>query len=149
ERDRVLDFFCGSGTTLAAAHKLGRRWCGVEVGHHFDDILLPRMKRVLAGDSSGISRDIEANSRGFFKYVRLESYEDALNNLEWKRTDQQGSLLEQDDDLREQYVLSYMLDVESRGSQSLLNVESFRNPNQYNLRIERNGETQLVNVDLV
>ncbi len=42
-----------------------------------------------------------------------------------------------------------MLDVESRGSQSLLNVESFRNPDQYKLRVERNGETQLVNVDLV
>ena len=42
-----------------------------------------------------------------------------------------------------------MLDVESRGSRSLLNVESFRNPDQYKLRVERNGETQLVNVDLV
>ncbi len=42
-----------------------------------------------------------------------------------------------------------MLDVESRGSQSLLNVEAFRNPYEYKLRVERNGETQLVNVDLV
>ena len=41
------------------------------------------------------------------------------------------------------------LDVESRGSQSLLNVEAFRNPDEYKLRVERNGETQLVNVDLV
>lgn len=83
------------------------------------------------------------------KYIYLESYEDALNNLELKRTDQQTLLLEQDDNLREQYVLSYMLDVESRGSQLLLNVESFRNPDQYKLRVERNGETQLVNVDLI
>lgn len=45
--------------------------------------------------------------------------------------------------------LSYMLDVESRGSQSLLNVEQFRNPDEYKLWVERNGETQLVNVDLV
>jgi adenine-specific DNA-methyltransferase len=51
--------------------------------------------------------------------------------------------------MREQYTLSYMLDVESRGSQSLLNVEAFRNPDEYKLRVERNGETQLVNVDLV
>jgi adenine-specific DNA-methyltransferase len=83
------------------------------------------------------------------KVIHLESYEDALNNLELKRTSQQASLLEQDDDLREQYTLSYMLDVESRGSQSLLNVESFHNPDQYKLKVERNGETQLVNVDLV
>jgi len=51
--------------------------------------------------------------------------------------------------LHEQYILSYMLDVESRGSQSLLNVDGFRNPNEYKLKVERNGETQLVNVDLV
>ena len=42
-----------------------------------------------------------------------------------------------------------MLDVEARGSQSLLNIQQFRNPDQYKLRAERSGETQLVNVDLV
>jgi adenine-specific DNA-methyltransferase len=42
-----------------------------------------------------------------------------------------------------------MLDVESRGSQSLLNVENFRRPDRYKLKVERNGESQLVNVDLV
>ena len=84
-----------------------------------------------------------------FKYIRLESYEDALNNLELKQTPQQAFAFDGDKDLREQYVLSYMLDVESRGSQSLLNIEAFRNPDQYKLKVERNGETQFVNVDLV
>ena len=42
-----------------------------------------------------------------------------------------------------------MLDIESRGSQSLLNVDGFRNPDEYKLKVEREGETQLVNVDLV
>ena len=83
------------------------------------------------------------------KYIRLESYEDALNNLDLKRSEQQGMFLDADAEMREQYTLSYMLDVESRGSQSLLNVEAFRNPDEYKLRVERNGETQLVNVDLV
>src|SRR5262249_51218856 len=82
-------------------------------------------------------------------YLRLESYEDALNNLHLKRTKQQGMFLDDNPDLREDYILSYMLDVESRGSQSLLNIEAFRNPDQYKLRLERNGETRLVNVDLV
>ena len=45
--------------------------------------------------------------------------------------------------------MSYILDVESRGSQSLLNVQAFCDPDNYKLRVERNGETQLVNVDLV
>ncbi len=58
-----------------------------------------------------------------FKYVRLESYQDAPKNLELKRTARQSSLLDADTQLREQYVRSYMLDVESRGSQTLLNVE--------------------------
>jgi adenine-specific DNA-methyltransferase len=83
------------------------------------------------------------------KYVRLESYEDTLTNLEMKRSEGQGASLYADADLREQYTLSYMLDVESRGSQSLLNIDGFRNPDQYKLRVERKGETQLVNVDLV
>ena len=84
-----------------------------------------------------------------FKYICLESYEDTLNNMELKRTPQTRVGFRGRRELREQYILSYMLDVESRGSQSLLNVEAFRNSDQYKLKVERNGETQLVNVDLV
>lgn len=73
----------------------------------------------------------------------------AIAEGQYQRTEQQTSLLETDGNLREEYVLSYMLDVESRGSPSLLNIENFRNPDQYKLKVERNGETQLVNVDLV
>src|SRR5262249_39796107 len=69
--------------------------------------------------------------------------------LELKRTDQQTTLLGASTELREQYVLSYILDVETRDSQSLLNTEGFRNPDQYKLKIERKGETKLVNIDLV
>lgn len=69
--------------------------------------------------------------------------------MELKQSAQQKLLLDQNKDLREQYILSYMLDVESRGSHSLLNVESFSKPDQYKLKVERNGQTQLVNVDLI
>ncbi len=152
----VVDFFAGSGTTGHAVIRMNREDFGrrkyvlAEVGEYFDHVLRQRIEKVVYSSEwqrgKPVSRD--GISHGF-KYLRLESYEDALNNLEMKRTDQQISLLDEDDDLREQYVLSYMLDVESRGSQSLLNVESFRNPDQYKLKVERNGETQLVNVDLV
>jgi len=153
----VLDCFGGSGTTAHATIALNRddngsrRFVVVEMGSHFDTVLLPRLKKITYSSEwrNGKPESRDEGSSSFFKYIRLESYDDALNCLEMKRTDQQASLLEQDDDLREQYVLSYMLDVESRSSQSLLNVESFRNPDEYKLRIERNGETQLVNVDLV
>ena len=139
ENDYVLDFFAGSGSTGHAAVLLSRRFLLVEMGQYFEQVLLPRMLRCVR----------EIHRPYSFKYIRLESYEDALNNLELKRTQQQASLLDADDELREQYLLSYMLDVESRGSQSLLNVDSFRDPDQYKLKVERNGETQLVNVDLV
>lgn len=90
------------------------------------------------------------------KVIRLESYEDALNNLELKRTSTQESLLDlaeskEADGFREQYMLRYMLDVESRGSQSLLNVAAFTDPTAYKLKVKRPGsdESREVNVDLI
>ena len=162
DNSTVCDFFAGSGTTGDAVIALNREDGGrrkavlVEVDEVFENVMLPRLKKCTYSPEwkdgkpvrSASPKEIERGPR-ITKYIRLESYDDALNNLEIKRTDQQGSLLAEDDDLREQYVLSYMLDVESRGSQSLLNVESFRNPDGYKLKVERNGETQLVNVDLV
>lgn len=145
----VLDYFAGSGTTGHAVLKQNsedggnRRFILVEMGHYFDQILVERICRCLHTPNQ------DKHGSGIIKYIRLESYEDALNNLELKRSNQQGMFLDADAEMREQYVLSYMLDVESRGSQSLLNVEAFRNPDEYKLRVERNGETQLVNVDLV
>ncbi|MBA2123634.1 hypothetical protein B9J78_01635 [bacterium Unc6] len=55
----ILDFFLGSGTTTAVAHKLGRKWLGVEMGEHFYSVVLPRMKKVLAYDKSGISKELK------------------------------------------------------------------------------------------
>ena len=152
----LCDFFAGSGTTVQAAIEISRqanvrmRYIAVEMGDYFDSVLLPRVLKVIHSqkwkDGKPLGRD---GSSHLVKYIRLESYDDSLNNIEMKRTDQQASLIEQDDDLGEHYLLNYMLDIESRGSQSLLNVEFFRNPDQYKLEVERNGETQLVNVDLV
>jgi adenine-specific DNA-methyltransferase len=86
-----------------------------------------------------------------FKYLRLESYDDTLNNLELKRTTSQQSLLDQSAPFKESYMLSYMLDVESRGSASLLNIDAFEDPFNYKLNIAAGsaGETKQVTVDLV
>ena len=88
EGDLVMDFFLGSGTTTAVAHKLKRKWIGVEMGEHFYTVVLPRMKKVLAYDKSGISKEKDVkekynknNAGGFFKYYELEQYEDALINI--------------------------------------------------------------------
>ena len=152
----TLDFFAGSGTALAAAQKLGRRWIGVEAANYFDEKPLRRMKNVLFGEQRGISQKCSWKGGGAFKYVRLESYEDALNNLETRRTKDQQLLLAAAeahgvDGLREQYILRYMLDVETRGSQSLLNVQAFTDPTAYKLKVKRPGsdESCEVNVDLL
>ncbi len=80
----VLDFFLGSGTTIAAAHKLGRKWIGIEMGAHFDSVVLPRMKKVLAGERSGISKQVGWRGGGFFKYFELEQYEDILRRVRYR-----------------------------------------------------------------
>jgi len=84
----ILDFFLGSGTTTAVAHKLGRKWLGVEMGEHFYTVVLPRMKKVLAYDKSGISKEVkEYQGGGFFKYYELEQYEETLANTVYEDSD--------------------------------------------------------------
>ncbi|MCD6528292.1 site-specific DNA-methyltransferase, partial [bacterium] len=94
EGDLVIDFFLGSGTTTAVAHKLGRKWLGVEMGEHFYSVVLPRMKKVLAYDKSGISKEKDVKEKynqnkagGFFKYYELEQYEDTLRKTKYEGSD--------------------------------------------------------------
>lgn len=78
----VLDFFLGSGSTIAVAHKLGRKWIGVEMGDQYNSQVLPRMKEVLSGtgqhEPCGISKEVDWQGGGFFKYYDLEQYESSL-----------------------------------------------------------------------
>jgi len=156
EGDLILDYFLGSGTAAAVAHKLRRKWIGIEMGDWLVQYAIPRMKKVLAGDRYGVSSDVDWKGGGFFGYARLESYEDTLNNLELRRTKDQQDLLDLAqaqgaDKLKEQYMLRYMLDVETRESQSLLNVAAFTDPTAYKLKVKRPGsdESREVNVDLL
>ena len=78
----IMDYFSGSGTTINTAHKLGRKWIGVEMGEHFDTVIIPRIKKTIAGVISGISKELEKEKTlkkgGIVKYYELESYEDTL-----------------------------------------------------------------------
>ena len=165
----VLDFFAGSGTTGHAVINLNREDGGrrkfilVEMGDYFDTVLLPRIKKVAFtpewkdGKPKRFATPEEAErSPRIVKVVRFESYEDALNNLDPHRTENQQRLLDDAeaqgaDGLREQYILRYMLDVETRGSQSLLNVQAFTDPTAYKLKVKRPGsdESREANVDLL
>lgn len=79
----ILDFFAGSGTTIATAHKLGRKWLGIEMGEHFYKVVIPRMKKVISGFASGISKEVEFKGGGAFRYYELESYEESLEQCEY------------------------------------------------------------------
>jgi adenine specific DNA methylase Mod len=103
EFDLVMDFFLGSGTTTATAHKLKRKWIGIEMGEHFYSVVLPRMKKVLAYDKSGISKEKdvkekynENNAGGFFKYYELEQYEEILRKAKYLEPKEQKTLFDKD-----------------------------------------------------
>jgi len=69
--DLVLDSFLGSGTTAAVAHKMGRRWIGIEMGEHAATHCLPRLQKVIDGEQGGISQTVGWNGGGSFRFMRL------------------------------------------------------------------------------
>ncbi|EIT6001529.1 site-specific DNA-methyltransferase [Salmonella enterica subsp. enterica serovar Anatum] len=71
ENDLVLDFHLGSGTTAAVAHKMGRRYIGIEQMDYINDITVPRLQKVIAGEQSGISKDVNWQGGGSFVYAEL------------------------------------------------------------------------------
>ena len=70
--DLVLDSFLGSGTTCAVAHKMGRRWIGIELGEHCNTLCIPRLSRVINGeDLTGVSKKYEWHGGGGFRFYEL------------------------------------------------------------------------------
>ena len=71
EGDLVMDSFLGSGTTAAVAHKMGRRWIGIEMGDHAKTHCAVRMKKVVDGEQGGISKTVKWNGGGGFRFYEL------------------------------------------------------------------------------
>lgn len=71
EGDWVLDSFLGSGTTAAVAHKMKRRYIGIEMGEHATTHCVPRMRRVVEGEGGGISHSVGWSGGGGFAFYRL------------------------------------------------------------------------------
>ena len=69
--DLVLDSFLGSGTTAAVAHKMGRRYIGIEMGEHAVSHCVPRLRKVIAGEQGGISKSVNWQGGGGFRFYRL------------------------------------------------------------------------------
>jgi adenine-specific DNA-methyltransferase len=151
----VLDYFGGSGTTGHATINLNREDGGrrkfilVEMADYFDTVLLPRIKKVTFspewkdGKPKRMATAEEAErSPRIVKVIRLESYEDALNNIAFDDPSGQQAMQFED------YLLQYMLKWETRHSETLLNVEQLTKPFSYQLHIHRDGETRTQAVDL-
>ncbi|MGL2799065.1 site-specific DNA-methyltransferase [Helicobacter pylori] len=111
ENDLVLDFFAGSGTTCAVAHKMKRKYIGIEMGEHFDSVILPRLKKVIGGFKSGAAK--EFNGGGVVKVYELESYEEILRKIKYEDKIKPLAYDEQYSDLVECKNESYTLNVEA------------------------------------
>ncbi|OOP86925.1 site-specific DNA-methyltransferase [Helicobacter pylori] len=109
ENSIILDFFAGSGTTCAVAHKLKRKYIGIEMGEHFDSVILPRLKKVIGGFKSGAAK--EFNGGGVVKVYALESYEEILRKIKYEDNDKPLAYDEQYSDLVECKNESYTLNL--------------------------------------
>jgi len=156
----VLDCFGGSGSTAHAVittnqlDRGNRKYVVVEMGQHFETIIVPRVKKVVYSThwKEGKPQSRDSGISHAFKILRLESYEDTLNNLNLNRTpDQDAALKKAEAWQRNEYMLNYFLDLESVGSKSLLDVAAFRDPSAYKLQIATSsvGETKETPVDLM
>lgn len=140
----VLDYFAGSGTTGHAVINLNRedngnrRFYLVEMGNYFDEVTLGRIKKVLycSDWKGGSPKRRTGGLSAILKYQRLESYEDTLNNLVLSESFQSYHAQTR---VFEDYLLKYFLDKETVGSPSLLNVESFNDPEEYYLKVKQPG----------
>lgn len=76
--DLVLDFFVGSGTTAAVAHKMGRRWIGIEQMDYVDGVTLTRLKKVIEGEPGGVSSSVGWSGGGSFIRAELMTLNERL-----------------------------------------------------------------------
>jgi adenine-specific DNA-methyltransferase len=136
----VLDYFAGSGTTFHALQLLNKREKSkrkgilIEQGWYVYSVIIPRIKKVAYTFdwNNGIPENGSMNGLGvFFKYQRLEQYEEALENIAFTASkDAQQQALQFD-----QYIPKYMLEFETKNSQTLVNTEAMKNPWDYKLKV--------------
>ena len=161
----ILDYYGGSGTTAHATIALNREDNGnrkyilVEQGEYFDTVIKPRIQKVVYSADWKEGKPIDPNSgiSHCLKVVKLESYEDTLNNLELVRKGAQQTLLAEqqtstkpdDQNAYSDYLMHYMLELESKDS--LLNVKDFLKPFSYQMNITTDsaGAFERKNIDLV
>ncbi len=153
ENGIILDYFAGSGTTAHAVINMNRKFGGnrkyilCEMGNYFRTATKPRIEKVIYSEDWRDGKPVSRKGISqCFKYIRLEQYEDTLNNLV---VAQPANLFNTADDttFKESYMLGYMMDTETRGS--LFNVEWFVNPFAMTLKTTKDNELVETAVDMV
>ena len=145
----VIDYFAGSGTTGHAVIELNRQDNGnrkyilVEMGEYFSTATHPRVKKAVYSPEwkNGIPQRRDSGVSHIMKYMRLESYEDALSNISLDKKEGLSMMF------GDQYLINYMLDIEAKGS--LLNLEAFNSPFDYEMKITEKNECRPRKVDIV
>ena len=133
EGDLVLDFHLGSGTTAAVAHKMNRQYIGIEQMDYIENITVERMKKVIAGEQGGISKDVNWQGGGSLVYCELKNdAEDFKNNvIESQST---GDLIELFNLAKKSSFLSYRVEPKKLNEKEFLEL-SFAEQKQLLLEI--------------
>ncbi|PAF46506.1 hypothetical protein BKH46_07120 [Helicobacter sp. 12S02634-8] len=114
--DLVMDFFAGSGTTLAVAHKMGRKWVGIEQMDYIESITKERLKKVVAGEQGGVSKAVGYDPNGLlgfegnnaFLYAELLAYNQSFEkSIKQASAEELGGLMEE---IRERAFLDYRVE---------------------------------------
>jgi adenine-specific DNA-methyltransferase len=154
----IVDYFAGSGTTGHAVINMNRvdsgarKYLLVEQGDYLDAVVKPRIQKVVFCPTwkDGRPTNVDGGISHVFKVLYLESYEDTLNNLQLRPSVEQVNLLNTlPQQVKDDYLLNYQLDVESRGS--LLSVEDFKKPFDYilNVAVDSAGAFETRKIDMV
>ena len=150
----ILDFFAGSGTTAHAVIALNkddeglRKYMLCEMGDYFDSITKPRIEKVIYSEDWKDGKPVSRKGISqCFKYIRLEQYEDTLNNLQPKSQHLEFKEGDEKAGFEETYFLRYMLDTETKGD--LFNLEWFKNPFAMSLKTTKDNELVDTPVDMV
>ena len=121
ENDIVLDYHLGSGTTTAVAHKLNRQYIGLEQLNYGDNDSVTRMKNVIAGDATGISKAVNWKGGGEFVYLELKKYNQTfIEQIESAKDTK--AVLKIWEEMKNKSFLNYNVDIQKQEA----HIEEFK-----------------------
>lgn len=124
EGDIILDFFMGSGTTQAVAHKMNRQYIGIEQMDYIETVSVERLKKVIEGEQGGISKDVKWQGGGSFVYCELKNdAQDFLNKVENALSSEE--LVELLEKVKKSSFLSYRVDAKKLHKEEFNNLSLF------------------------